>query len=128
MEGLSQDTPILILSSVDEQLITAYGAMKRLGWEPVYAGPHRLIGFTPKKVLIGNEEIMIETAEDTITFSSKANFDNATWNTTRKDKKNVKAIEDAYVQTQQHLTPEKQERWQQALVELRAYTNTVVAE
>jgi rhomboid protease GluP len=128
MESLSHDTPILILSSVDEQLITAYGAMKRLGWQPTYAGPHRLIGFTPKKVLTGSEEIMIEAAEDSITFSSKANFDNATWNTTRKDKKNVKTIEEAYVQTQQHLTSEKQERWQQALVELRAYTNTVVAE
>jgi rhomboid protease GluP len=128
MESLPQETVILTSASVDEQLAIAYGALKRLGWEPKYAGPYRLVGFTPKKALTGNEEILIEATEETITFSSKANFDKATWNTTRKDKKNIKAIEDAYAQTQQHLTSEKQARWQQALDQLREETSTIIAE
>lgn len=128
MESLSQESLVLISASVDEQLIIAYGAMKRLGWEPKYAGPHRLMGFTPRRVLTGDEEIVVEATDDTITFSSRANFDKATWNVTRKDKKNIKALEETYAQTKKLLTPEKQERWQKALDQLRAYTQTVALE
>src|SRR6476620_1878912 len=106
MESLLQDTPIHISASVEEQLIIAYGTMKRLGWVPQYAGPYRLIGFTPKKRLLANEEIMVEVTEDTIAFSSKLNFDKANWNAARKDKKNVKALQEAYEQTQKEATPE----------------------
>ena len=47
---LSEDQSIVDQSTADTQLIIAYGTLKRLGWEPKYAGPYKLIALTPKKV------------------------------------------------------------------------------
>lgn len=125
---LSEDQSIVDQSTADTQLIIAYGTLKRLGWEPKYAGPYKLIALTPKKVLTGEEEILADVTEGAITFSSRTNYAKAGWNATKRDKKNVKTLEETYAQTQRLLTPEKQERWQKALEELRVYTQTVAEE
>jgi rhomboid protease GluP len=125
---LPQETSIITQLDSDEQLVIAYGALKRLGWEPKYAGPIRLIAFTPKKVFSGSDEIMVEVVEGALTFSSRLDYGNAKWNATKRDKKNINKLEETYQQTQKLLTPEKQERWQKALDELRVYTNTVAEE
>jgi len=125
---LTQDQPVLPAATADSQLIIAYGALKRLGWEPKYAGPSKLTALTPKKLLTGEEEILVDVTDGTLTFSSRTHYGNAKWNTTKRDKKNIKTLEETYAQTQQLLTPEKQERWQKALVQLREYTQTTAEE
>ncbi|HYH15124.1 MAG TPA: rhomboid family intramembrane serine protease, partial [Flavisolibacter sp.] len=125
---LSKDQPVLTSPTVDEQLVIAYGAMKRLGWEPKYAGPYRLTGFTPRNVFSGDEEVMAEVQDGVLSFSSRANYVKAVWNATKADKKNVKRLQDMYEQTQKLFTPEKRERWQKALNQLREYTQTVAEE
>jgi len=126
--ALTPDQPVIDQSAVDNQLIIAYGALKRLGWELKYAGPFKLIAYTPNKIFTGDEEILIDATTGTISFSSRSKYAKEGWNTTKRDKKNVKTLEEAYAQTQRLLTPEKQERWQKALDQLREYTQTVAAE
>lgn len=125
---LTQDQPVIDQTAVDAQLIIAYGALKRLGWEPKYAGPFKLTALTPRKLLTGEEEILVDVTTGTLAFSSRTNYGNAGWNTTKRDKKNIKTLEETYAQTERMLTSEKQERWQKALEDLRVYTQTVAEE
>jgi rhomboid protease GluP len=56
--------------SSEQLLQLSYGTVLQLGWSPKYAGPNALVAFTQRKWNTYDDEVIIETADDTLLVTS----------------------------------------------------------
>jgi len=100
-----------------------YGALLELGWTPKYAGENILIAYTPRSWKKYDDEITIETADNSLTITSKLVHGEA-FDMLGKNKKHISEFISTFEKTKS-AQGGNQTRWQDAIEQLKR--NTIVA-
>jgi len=110
--------------TTEQLLIFAYGAFLELGWNPKYAGPNAIIGYTPRRWNKYDDEIMVEAADGLMSVTSSL-VHNESFDMMGKNKKHIKDFIETFEKVR---SSAPKPGWTTAIENLRAQTVQTVTE
>lgn len=105
-------------------LLRMVGAFERLGWTLKYAGPDRVVGYTPRSLTRYSQEMDIAAGEGEFVVTSRMIYNEA-FDLFKRNLKNIRALAEAWEAVKAETDPGKLAGWGATLEKLRQ--ETVVA-
>ncbi len=109
-----------------ELMNVAYGTFLQLGWAPKYAGVTKLVGYTPGSWKNYKQEILIETANETLTVTSTM-IHGEGFDMLGKNKKHIQEFITAFEKIKES-AQEENTVWQKAIDQLKQQTIVAATE
>ena len=110
--------------TTDQLLVFAYGTFLELGWTPKYAGPHAIVGYTPRSWNKYDDEILVEANGEIMSVTSSL-VHNESFDMMGKNKKHINDFMRAFEKVRSSAPGPG---WSEAIERLRAQTVQTVAE
>ena len=110
--------------TAEQLLLFAYGTFLELGWTPKYAGPHAIVGYTPRSWKKYDDEILVEANGEIVSVTSNM-IHNETFDVTGKNKKHISDFMEAFEKVR---SSGPKPGWATAIENLRTQTVQTVNE
>jgi len=99
----------------------AYGTFQELGWTAEHATDSRLIGYTKKNFNSYYDHVIVDAADNELVITSKLP-DTATWDITKRNKKNLARFDSAFAKVKDTATEYSLKEWSDHLEILQQQT------
>ena len=110
--------------TADQLLLFAYGTFLDLGWTPKYAGPNRIVGYTPRRANKYDDAILVEAVDGIMSVTSPL-VHSESFDMMGKNKKHIKDFMEAFEKIS---SSAPKPEWTAAIENLRTQTIQKVTE
>jgi membrane associated rhomboid family serine protease len=110
--------------TTDQLLQLAYGTFLELGWTPKYAGPNRIVGYTPRSWNKYDDAILVEAIDGIMSVTSSL-VHNESFDMMGKNKRHIKDFMEAFEKVR---SSAPKPEWTTAIENLRTQTIQKVTE
>src|SRR5262245_61235783 len=110
--------------STEQLLQIAYGTFLELGWNPKYAGPNAIVGYTPRSWNKYDDEIVVGAGDEILIVTSSL-IHNESFDLRGKNKKHIRDFMIAFEKVK---SSGSRPEWQEHIEKLRQQTAETVTE